>query len=131
MNRIQITGRATADFEVKTTQNNIAVCSFSLAVKRPRTKDTTDFINCTAWRQGAEFLGKYAKRGDMIGVTGTLTSRSFEDKNGNKRTAWEVVADDVEILSSKGQAENADESDKAEQGNMFADMEDPAVDLPF
>lgn len=131
MNKITITGRITHDPELKTFNHDLAVCSFSLAVKRPRTKDTTDFVNCTAWRQGAEFLGKYAKRGDMIGVTGTLTSRNFEDKNGNKRTAWEVVADDVEILSSKGQAENAEETDKAEQGNMFADMEESAGDLPF
>ncbi len=133
MNKIQITGRLTTDPELKTTNNEIAVCSFSLAVKRPRTKDTTDFINCTAWRQGAEYISKYGRKGNLVGVSGALTSRQYEDKNGNKRTAWEVQVDDVEILSSKGEstessAEPFEEVKKSEDANTPFDS-DP--ELPF
>lgn len=131
MNKIQITGRLTTDVEKKTTTSGIEVASFSLAVKRPRTKDTTDFVNCTAWRQNAEYLSKYGRKGNLVGVSGVLTSRQYEDKNGNKRTAWEVQADDVEILTTKGQAENANDSTEEDKDNVFADIEDPAGDLPF
>lgn len=131
MNRIVITGRITHHPEVKTTNNDISVCSFSLAVKRPKTKDTTDFINCTAWRQGAEFLGKFAKKGDMIGVSGILTSRNYEDKNGNKRTAWEVQADDVEILTSKAERAEAEATETAEPQETFEEVAEEEYDLPF
>ena len=125
MNKVQITGRITTDAELKTTNNDVSVCSFTLAVKRPRTKDTTDFINCTAWRQSAEYLSKYARKGNLIGVSGVLTSRKYEDKDGNKRTTWEVQADDVEILSSKG--ESAEPS-----AEPFTDVKEVAdKDIPF
>lgn len=132
MNKITISGRITHHPEQKSTNNGVAVCSFTLAVKRPHTKDTTDFINCTAWRQGAEFLAKYAKKGDLIGAVGTLTSRQYEDKEGNKRTAWEVQVDDVEILASKEKASGAEaEAEKAEDEKpMFKEVEADA-DLPF
>lgn len=132
MNKITISGRITHHPEQKATNNGVAVCSFTLAVKRPHTKDTTDFINCTAWRQGAEFLAKYAKKGDLIGAVGTLTSRQYEDKEGNKRTAWEVQIDDVEILASKEKAAGAEsEAEKAEDEKpMFKEIEAEA-DLPF
>lgn len=95
MNKCLLTGRLTADIEIRQTQSGLAVTSFTLAVKRPREKDTTDFITCVAWRQQAEFLGRYFKKGDPVEVVGTLTSRAYEDKNGNKRTAFEVVCDEV------------------------------------
>lgn len=101
MNSISITGNLTRDIEVKSTQSGISVCSFTLAVKRPHTSDTTDFLNCTAWRQNADFLGKYAHKGSKVGVSGILTARNYEDKNGNKRTAFEIVADSVELLESR------------------------------
>lgn len=131
MNKIMITGRITHHPELKTTNNDVSVCSFSLAVKRPRTKDTTDFVNCTVWRQGADYITTYAKKGDMLGVVGVLTSRSFEDKNGNKRTAWEVQADEVEILSSKGQTEESGEpAETKDNGDPFEQVE-LSADLPF
>lgn len=131
MNKNCISGRITHQPEQKTTNSGHAVCSFTLAVKRPHTKDTTDFVNCTAWRQAAEFLAKYAKKGDLIGAVGVLTSRQYEDKDGNKRTAWEVQVDDVEILASKDKTGAEAEGEKADaEKPMFKEVEEDA-ELPF
>lgn len=101
MNTVTITGRLSAAPELKSTQNGKSVCNFRLAVARPRVKDTTDWIPCTAWNQSAEFLSKYAEKGNRVGVTGILTSREYEDKDGNKRTMYEVLCDNVELLESR------------------------------
>ncbi len=101
MNNINITGNLTKDIEVRSTQSGISVCSFTVAVKRPHTKDTTDFLPCTAFRQTADFLGKYASKGRKVGITGILTARNYEDKNGNKRTAYEILVDSAELLDSR------------------------------
>lgn len=98
MNICAFTGRLTADPELKTTNTGKSVCSFSLAVKRPHVKDTTDFLNFTAWNQSAEYLCKYAHKGETVEVTGTLQSRNYEDKNGNKRTAFEVIVDSLSLV---------------------------------
>ena len=98
MNAINITGRLTADPELKTTKSGVSVCAYNLAVKRPKVKDTTDFLTCVSWRQGAEYLSKYGHKGDMVAVSGVLTARSYEDKNGNKRVSYEIVSDTVEIV---------------------------------
>lgn len=101
MNTINICGRLTADPELKTTQSGISVCSYDLAVKRPKVKDTTDFLKVVSWRQGAEYISKFAHKGDMVAVSGVLTTRTYEDSNGNKRTAYEIVSDSVEIIGGK------------------------------
>lgn len=101
MNICGFTGRLTADPELKATQSGISVCSFTLAVKRPHAKDTTDFINFTAWRQSAEYLSKYASKGNLVEVTGTLQSEKFTDKDGNNRTSFKVVADSLSIIESR------------------------------
>ena len=98
MNTINICGRLCADPELKTTQSGVSVCSYNLAVKRPKVKDTTDFITVVSWRAGAEYLAKYGNKGDMVAVSGVLTTRSWEDKNGNKRISYEIVSDTVEII---------------------------------
>lgn len=100
MNSCNFTGRLTNDPELKQTQSGKSVVSFTLAVARPRVKDTTDFINFVAWNQSAEYLCKYGHKGDMVEVIGVLTARKFEDSNGNKRTAFEVVANDLKLLSN-------------------------------
>jgi len=107
MNAVNLTGRLTSDVELRTTQNGKSVCSYTLAVNRPKVKDTTDFIVCVTWNQGAEYLGKYAHKGDKVGVTGVLTSRSWEDQNGNKRISYEVVTDTVEILANVSNSQNS------------------------
>lgn len=101
MNTVGITGRLTKDPELKTTQNGVSVCSYDLAVKRPRVKDVTDFIPCVSWRQGAEYLAKYGRKGDVVAVSGALTTRAWQDKNGNKHIAYEVTAETVELVGGR------------------------------
>ena len=110
MNNISLVGRITVEPELKQTQNGISVTSFSIAVDRPGSQDTTDFIPVVAWRQTAEFVCKYFRKGQRIGLTGKLTSRKYEDRDGNKRTAYEVVADRVEFVESKPKADSLDVS---------------------
>lgn len=105
MNSINITGRLCADPELRRTQSGTACCSFTLAVKRPRAKDTSDFHNFVVWQQGAEYLCQYGHKGDLVGVTGYLTTREWTDKEGNKRKATEVTCDSVELISSKRSSE--------------------------
>lgn len=101
MNSVNLVGRLCKDPELRRTQEGIAVCSYSLAVKRPMVKDTTDFPECVSWRQSAEYLAQYGHRGDVVAVSGTLQSREWTDKEGKKHRAWEVVTTTVELLSSK------------------------------
>lgn len=108
MNNINICGRLTADPELKTTQSGVSVCAYNLAVKRPKVKDTTDFLTCVSWRQGAEYLSKYGRKGDMVAVSGVLTTRSWEDKNGNKRISHEIVADTVELVGGAKTEQNTE-----------------------
>ena len=115
MNTVNITGRLAAQPELKTTSNGKSVCSFRLAVSRPKVKDKTDWIPCTAWNQSAEFLGKYASKGSRIGVSGVLTSREYEDKEGNRRTMYEVLCDSVELLDSRSTTSSSDAPKTAER----------------
>lgn len=114
MNSINLIGNVCADLELKSTNNGKSVVQFNLAVQRPFAKDTTDFIPIVAWNQTAEFLAKYAKKGSKVAVSGKLTTRNYEDKNGNKRTAFEVVADMAELCGGKTEAEQT----KAPQGGQ-------------
>ena len=104
-----ITGRLTADAELKSTASGVSVTSFTVAVDRNYQKQgeekQTDFITVVAWRNTAEFISKYFKKGSMIAVQGSIQTRNYEDKNGNKRTAVEIVADNVSFCGSK--AENS------------------------
>ena len=106
MNSINLTGNICNDIDVKTTQSGKSVLSFNLAVKRPFTRDTTDFIPCVVWDQGAEYLGKYARKGTKIAATGKLTTRKYQDNGGNNRTAYEVVCDSVEIMDSRNESQS-------------------------
>lgn len=107
MNTINLTGNICNDLEVKQTQTGKTVLSFNLAVKRPFAKDTTDFIPMVVWGQGAEFLGNYGRKGSKVAVSGKLTTRKYQDKDGNNRTAFEVVCDTVELLDSKNESQGA------------------------
>lgn len=94
-------GRLTADPELRQTPNNISVTSFTVAVNRPFTKGAerqADFIDCVAWRNSAEFVSRYFTKGKPILVEGRLQVRSYEDKQGNKRRAYEVVCDNVSFV---------------------------------
>jgi single-strand DNA-binding protein len=105
LNKIFIMGRLTRDPELRRTQNGTAVTSFTLAVDRDfknadGTKDT-DFIDVVAWRNTAEFVSKYFSKGRMIVVSGSLQSRKWQDRNGQNRISWEVIADNVYFGDSK------------------------------
>ena len=101
MNSINLIGNICNDLELKSTTNSKYVCTFNLAVKRPFTKDTTDFLPVVAWEKQAETLHNYASKGSKIGVSGTLTTRKYTDKNGNDRTVFEIVANNVFLLDKK------------------------------
>ncbi len=119
MNKATIIGRLAADPELKQTGSGIAVTSFTLAVDRPYTKGAdrqTDWIDIVAWRKTAEFVCKYFSKGDPIVVEGSIQTRMWEDKAGQKRKAVEINAENVEFVpAAKGQAEgNAVELPKAD-----------------
>lgn len=106
LNSVTLMGRLVADPELKTTQNGTSVASFRLAVERNyqakgAAERQADFIPCVAWRQTAEFIGKYFGKGRMIAVEGSLQSRNYEDKNGQKRTAYEVIVDQAYFADSR------------------------------
>jgi single-strand DNA-binding protein len=101
-NHSTLIGRIVADPEVKTIGDNRSVCSFRLAVDRQR-KDAAgekqvDFIDCVAWRQSAEFMGKYVQKGRLLLVDGHIQVREWQDKEGQKRRTVEVVAENVRAL---------------------------------
>ena len=98
-NTITIVGRTTADVELKTTTSGKSVASFTLA--NNGYNDATNFINVVAWNKTAELLAQYAPKGKQLAITGRLTTRSYEDKQGNKRTATEVVVNDFQLLGDK------------------------------
>lgn len=107
LNCAVIMGRLTADPELRTTTSGISVTSFTVAVdrnyQRAGTERQTDFINVVAWRQTAEFVSRYFHKGSMIAVQGSIQTRNYEDRNGNKRTAVEIVADNVSFTGSKAE----------------------------
>ena len=106
LNIAVIQGRLTADPEIRTTGGGTTVMSFSIASERNyevNGERQTDFINCVAWRNTAEFINKYFSKGQMIIVEGSIETRQYEDRNGNKRTAVELVASRVHFSGKKEQ----------------------------
>ena len=110
------------------TTNSTPFTQVRIAVDRPHKKDVADFINVVVWRQSAEYLCKYGRRGNMVAVSGCLTTRNYEDKQGNKRTVFEVVADSVK-LCSYSQSGGSDTSFTAPQEPYT--VVDGDEDLPF
>ncbi len=148
LNRAILMGRLAADPELKQTPNGISVCSFRIAVNRNYAgKDRerqTDWIDIVAWRQTAEFVSRNFCKGKMIIVEGSIQTRNYEDKNGNKRTAVEVVADNVMFGESKSanpnsgygapmptQAPPEPTSYASGAADDFAEMASDSADLPF
>ena len=108
MNNIVLLGRLTKDADIRSTQSGKVIASFTLAVDRPYTqngKREADFIACQIWGKSAEVLGKSVHRGQRILLEGRLQIRQYTDKNGNKRTAAEVVAERFEFIERKEQTE--------------------------
>ena len=137
-NKVILIGNLTADPELKQTPSGISVCSFTIAVNRKMAKNgECDFINIQAWRQTAEFVSRYFKKGKPILVCGQLQTRQYEDKQGNKRTATEVVADEVSFVGNNdNSAEHKNDTaytPPVYNGNTTPQFEEVAVDsaLPF
>lgn len=108
-NRAILVGRLTADPELKQTPNGVSVTSFSIAVNRSYTNKQTgerqaDFIDIVAWRSTAEFICRYFQKGRAILVEGSIQTRTYVDKQGQNRRAWEVVADNAHFVESKNAA---------------------------
>ncbi len=123
MNNVSLMGRLTADPELKQTYNGVSVLSFCIAVDRPYSKDgnqQADFINIVAWRQTAEFVSKYFSKGQMIALEGCIQTRPYEDKNGNNRIAFEVIARRVCFCGGK-----SNDNRQATNGNVTKDNSQP------
>ena len=107
LNKAILMGRLTRDPELRHTQSNMAVCSFSLAIDRGRKDQNgerqTDFIDCVAWGRQAEFVAQWFTKGSMAIVVGRIQSRRWQDQNGNNRTAIEIVASNINFVTPKSQ----------------------------
>ena len=157
LNHIVIMGRLTRDPELRYTQAQVPVASFTVAVDRDfggrdGGEKQTDFIDCSAWRQTGEFVSKYFRKGSMIVVSGRLQSRKWQDRDGNNRTSWEVSADNVYFGESRRREDenrdsyggnysansyggNSYESNRSAsapaQSNPFTELGDDDGELPF
>lgn len=110
MNKAILIGNLTRDPELSETKDGISVCRFSIAVNRyiRAGESQTDFFNIVAWRGLGENVAKYCKKGQKVAVVGSIQIRNYEDRDGNNRTAVDIVASDVEFISSSNNAGNAD-----------------------
>lgn len=110
MNKVTILGNLTRDVEFTTTTSGVSVARFTLAVKRRFKNESgeyeSDFINCVAWRNTAEILNKYTKKGNKIAVIGNIQTRSYDAQDGTKRYVTEVIAEEIELLTPKTDGEN-------------------------
>lgn len=137
LNRITITGRLTHDPELRKTQSDISVVSFSIACQRDfkngNNERETDFFNVTAWRATADFITRYFAKGSLITVDGRLESRKYTDRDGNNRVAVEIKADNVYFGDSKGDGQKPAEAGSG--GEFIPDFsaggEEEEDDLPF
>ena len=125
LNKAILMGRLTRDPEMRTTQSGTAVCTFTIAIDRrfksQNGERQADFINCVAWRQQAEFVSKWFTKGRMIIVVGSIQTRSYTDRDGNNRTAVEVVADEVSFGESK-----RDENGGSQGGSAYQSFQPQA-----
>ena len=134
MNKVILIGNLTRDPELSETPSGVAVCKFSIAVNKSTSdgERTADYFNIVTWRGQAENCGKYLAKGRKVAIVGTLQNRSYEDKDGNKRTVTEIVANEVEFLSATN---STSENKNGSQGQVTAsqitleEVEDN--DLPF
>lgn len=130
MNIIAIKGRLVRDPEIRQTQSGVSVTNITVAVDRSYSaggEKQTDFFDCVFWRQGAEFVSKYFKKGKEIIVTGEMQSRKWQDKDGNNRISWEIQNAHAEFCGGKG------ENTQQEKQNVsdYSVVDDSSEDIPF
>ena len=140
MNKVFLIGNLTRDPELTETPSGVPVCRFAIAVNRNYKgsdgERQTDFFNCTAWRGLAETIARYTKKGKKVAVTGSIEIRNYEDNQGVKRTAVDIIVQDVEFLTPKANGESFD--DFAEAPRQSAPKKKPTLqamdddsDIPF
>ena len=124
INRVVITGRLSKDPELRKTQSGLSVCSFQLAVDRPKQKGqdeaVTDWISCQAWRQSADYICNYAKKGALLAVDGRLQTRSYDNASGQKIHVTEVVCERVEI-QRQASTQGDKQQTRSNQGTQYTD----------
>lgn len=122
LNHIDIQGRLTNEPDLRTTQNGDSVASFTIACDRDYDRSKADFVNCVAWRKTGEFVSKYFHKGSLATISGRLQSRKWQDRDGNNRTAWEVICDNVYFGERKQQ--------EHPETVQFTEIDDDG-DIPF
>ena len=131
INNVVLVGRMTKDAELRYTPSNVAVATFTLAVNRNRKNENgereADFINCVIWRQQAENLANWAKKGALIGITGRIQTRSYKNQQGQRVYVTEVVAESFQLLESRVEQSNSQDGSFGNSNPM--DIQDE--DLPF
>lgn len=140
MNKVFLIGNLTRDPELSETTSGVSLCRFSIAVNRNYSTANgdrqTDFFNCVAWRGLGENVARYAKKGNKVAVTGSIELRNYEDNQGVKRTGVDIVAQDVEFLTPKGNqgdgfAEVPQSSAPQERKRASLQAFDDDSDIPF
>ncbi len=141
LNKVILMGRFTRDPELRSTPQGTSTCSFSIAVDRnfvrPGEERKADFINCVAWRQTAEFISKYFKKGSLVALEGSIQTRSWDDNEGKKRYATEVIVNQVYFAESKRDSQNSGMMEDSFAGSDFGSLPEPISpmgtddDLPF
>ena len=131
INRVVLVGRLTKDVEIRKTQSGLSVASFTVACDRRGSRQdgnntqSADFINCVAWRQTADFLGTYAKKGALVGVDGRIQTRTYDDAQGTRHYVTEVVCDSANLLESKGTSQQ-----RAQQSGYQDGFSQPSYSQP-
>lgn len=132
LNKVILIGNLTKDPELSETSSGVAFCKFSIAVNRPFANADgdreTDFFNITTWRGQAEICAKYLAKGKKVCVIGSIQNRSYEDKDGNKRTATDIIASEIEFLSVRSDDEEKPGKKDEEKPKLEPCDDD---DLPF
>lgn len=135
LNQVILLGRLTKDPIVRKTGSGVSVASFTLAVDRDYQKEECDFINCTAWRNTADFVERNFSKGQMMAVRGSLQSSTWVDKGENSRESWEVVVDSVWFGGDKKKSDNAETPYTGKPSRVdastFEDLPDDSSELPF
>jgi single-strand DNA-binding protein len=125
INRVVLVGRITKDVDLRATSSNVSVTQFTVAVNRQFTSQNgerqADFIQCVAWRNQAEFMKNYVKKGALIGVEGRIQTRQYEDKDGQSRYVTEVQVDSIQLLESRGDATKPNEYEEKPGKNQDND----------
>ena len=125
INNVVLTGRLTKDADLRYTSNGIAVANFTVAVNRKFKKDgqpEADFINCVIWRNGAEALANHTRKGSLIGVEGSIQTRSYDNDDGKRVYITEVVVKDFTFLESKSDSESTATTTKNETKEKYPDF---------